>query len=298
MMLKPSSSPYTFFEAKISLQLRIYMDVKAIPCTDSWKAVIFYKSTNFDFPLLVSLRQLHVFVVKVGNHKANYLIEKYASRFFQRPKASSKKVCVTTCASLYSDTANFLSGDIGSSTKLVGVKTSPSHKVLSRRLNVVRLTRIFSENFSSLFSLGPLLFSNVLVSSGSPRLSVFIPQNSHYSSNVVDDVLIIFFFHKMSCSFQQTFVEESPLSCIQPHTVFNKKIQCNVFLPHVIITRRQFQRLKYSVCPSIFTDDLVFSRKNRLIIATCCLYCRTNRLRRTNRLKPLVRFSRNTAIEH
>ena len=82
MMLKPSCSPYTFFEAIISLQLRIYMDMKAIPCTDSWKAVIFYKSTNFDFPLLASLRQLHVFVVKVGNYKANYLVEKYASRFF------------------------------------------------------------------------------------------------------------------------------------------------------------------------------------------------------------------------
>ena len=48
--------------------------------------------------------------------------------------------------------------------------------------------------------------------SGSTRLSIFIPQNSHYSSNVVDDVLIILFFHEMSCSFQQTFMEESPLS--------------------------------------------------------------------------------------
>ena len=75
-----------FFEAIISLHLQIYMVMKAIPCTNSWKAVIFYKSTNFDFPLLVRLRQLHVFVVKVGNYKANYLIEKYASRFFRNPK--------------------------------------------------------------------------------------------------------------------------------------------------------------------------------------------------------------------
>ena len=70
------------FEAKISLQLRNYMDMKPIPFTNSWKAVILYKSSNFDFPLLVSLRQLHVFVVKKGNYKANYLVEKYASRFF------------------------------------------------------------------------------------------------------------------------------------------------------------------------------------------------------------------------
>ena len=58
------------------------MDMKAISCTDSWKAVNFYKSMNFNFPLLVGLRQLHVLVVKVGNYKANYLVEKYASRFF------------------------------------------------------------------------------------------------------------------------------------------------------------------------------------------------------------------------
>ena len=94
MMLKPSCSPYTFSEAKISLKLLIYMDMKAIPCTDSWKAVIFYKSTNFDFPLLVSLRQLHVFVAKVGNYKVNFLVENYASRFFQNPKnVSQDDVC-------------------------------------------------------------------------------------------------------------------------------------------------------------------------------------------------------------
>ena len=68
------------------------------------------------------------------------------------------------------------------------------------------------------------------------------------------------------------------------------KIQCNVFLPHALLTRCQFQRLKYSVCPSVYTDDLIFTRKNRLIIATCCLYYRTNGLRR------LVHLSINTAI--
>ena len=78
---------------------------------------------------------------------------------------------------------------------------------------------------------------------------------------------------------------------MKPHFIFNMKMQCNVFLPHVLLlTRRQFQSLKYSVCPSVYTDDLIFARKNRLIIATCCLYCRTTRLRR------LVRLSINTAI--
>ena len=86
-------------------------------------------------------------------------------------------------------------------------------------------------------------------------------------------------------------------SLMQPHTIFNKKMQCNGFLPHVLLTRRPFQRLKYSVCPSVYTDDLIFTRKNRLIIAICCLYCRTNHLRRTNRLRPLIRLSTNTANE-
>ena len=48
---------------------------------------------------------------------------------------------------------------------------------------------------------------------------------------------------------------------MQPHTIFNMKMQCNVFLPHVLLTRRQFQRLKYSVCPSVYTDNLIFTRK-------------------------------------
>ena len=50
-------------------------------------------------------------------------------------------------------------------------------------------------------------------------------------------------------------------SLMQPHTIFNMKMQCNVFLPHVLLTRRQFQRLKYSVCPSVYTDNLIFTRK-------------------------------------
>ena len=80
MMLRPSCSPHTFFEAKISLQLQIYMDMKAIPYTDSWKAVIFYNPrTTASHCSSRSLRQLHVFVVKVGNYKANYFVEKYAS---------------------------------------------------------------------------------------------------------------------------------------------------------------------------------------------------------------------------
>ena len=82
---------------------------------------------------------------------------------------------------------------------------------------------------------------------------------------------------------------------MQPHTIFNLKMQCNVFLPHVLLTRRQFQRLKYSVCPSVYTVDSIFT-KNRFIVATCWLYCRTNRLRRTNHLRRLVCLSINTAI--
>ena len=66
-------------------------------------------------------------------------------------------------------------------------------------------------------------------------------------------------------------------------------MQCNVSLPHVLLTRCQFQRLKYSVCPSVYTADLIFTRKNRLITETCCLYCPTNHLRR------LVRLCINTA---
>ena len=86
-------------------------------------------------------------------------------------------------------------------------------------------------------------------------------------------------------------------SLIQPHTIFNKKMQCNVLLPHILLTRRPFYRLKYSVCPSVYTDGLIFTRKNWLIIAICCLYCRTNRLRRTNLLRPLMRLCINTANE-
>ena len=92
------------------------------------------------------------------------------------PKTSSKTVYVTPCASLYSDAANCLSGDVG--TKQVGVRTSPSHKVLSKGLNVMRLMRMFSENSSSLFlviEFAPLLLSDVLVSSESTNLSTFIP---------------------------------------------------------------------------------------------------------------------------
>ena len=151
MMLKPSCSSYTFFEAKISLELRICMGMKVIPCTDSWKAAIFYESTNFDFPMLVSLRQLHVFVVKEATIRRITLLKNMHPDSFEIPKTSSKTVYGTPCASRYSDAANCLSGDVGSGTKLVGVKISPSHKVLSRKLNAVRLMCIFSKNSAPLF---------------------------------------------------------------------------------------------------------------------------------------------------
>ena len=51
-----------------------------------------------------------------------------------------------------------------------------------------------------------------------------------------------------------------------------------------------FDRLNFSVRLKIYTDDKIISPIYRLIITSCCLYCRTNRLRR------LVRLSINTAI--
>ena len=134
---------------------------------------------------------------------------------FEIPKTSAKTVYVTPCTRQYSHAANCLSSDVGPGTKLAGVKTIPSHKILSRWLNVMLFMRIFSKNSSVTFlviELSLLLLSDVLVSSGFTRFSIFIPQNSHYSSNEVDDVFIIFLFHEMSCSFQQTFMEVSPLS--------------------------------------------------------------------------------------
>ena len=82
---------------------------------------------------------------------------------------------------------------------------------------------------------------------------------------------------------------------MQLHTIFNMKMQCNLFLLHLLLTCRQFQHLKYSVCPSVCTDDLLFTRKIWLILATCCLYCWTNHLKRTNHLTCLARLSINIA---
>ena len=44
----------------------------------------------------------------------------------------------------------------------------------------------------------------------------------------------------------------SCFSLIQPHTIFNMKKQCNVFLPHKLLTCCQFQHLKYSIYISIY----------------------------------------------
>ena len=93
---------------------------------------------------------------------------------FKILKTSFKRVYVTPCASLYSDAANCLSGDVGSSTKLVGVKTSPSHKVLSRSFNVNLLSK-FLVTFL-VIEFDPLLLSYVSVSSGSTRLSILSPK--------------------------------------------------------------------------------------------------------------------------
>ena len=41
-------------------------------------------------------------------------------------------------------------------------------------------------------------------------------------------------------------------SLMQRHTIFNMKKQCNVFLPHILLTCCQFQHLKYSIYISIY----------------------------------------------
>ena len=194
---------------------------------------------------------------------------------FKILKTSCKRVYVTPCASLYSDAANCLSVDVGSSTKLVGVKTSPSHKVLSRSLNVNLLSK-FLVTFL-VIELDPLLLSDVSVSSGSTRLSILSPKppttqatslmmswSFSFSMKLVAlsnklswKKLAFFFFVAMSRKRNHPC-----FSLMQSHTIFNMKMQCNVFLPPVLSTRRQFQRLKYSVCPSAYTDDLIFTRKN------------------------------------
>ena len=51
-------------------------------------------------------------------------------------------------------------------------------------------------------------------------------------------------------------------SLMQPHIIFNMKMQCNMFFPHTLLTPLQLQHLKYSVCPSVYTDDLIFARKS------------------------------------
>ena len=99
--------------------------------------------------------------------------------FFEMQKTSSKIVYITPRASLYSNAANCLSGNVGSSTKLVGVKTSRSHKVLSRMLKVVIDAHLLQKFLVTFFviELGPLLLSDISVSSESTRLSIYVPQN-------------------------------------------------------------------------------------------------------------------------
>ena len=87
------------------------------------------------------------------------------------------------------------------------------------------------------------------------------PPKLPLSSNIVDDVLVIFFFHenfapsnklswrKVRFLFLCCDVKKRNHLCfslMQLHNNLNMKIQCNVFLSQVLITRRQFQRLKYS----------------------------------------------------
>ena len=197
-------------------------------------------------------------------------------------------VYVTPCASLYSDAANCLSGDVR--TKLVGVKTSPSHKVLSRELNVMRLMRIFSKNSSSLFlviELAPLLLPDVLVSSESTKLPLLEQRHWWWLDYFLlpwNELLrpTNFRGRKPTFSFFVAMSKKRNHPCVSlmhRHIMFNMEIQCNVFFPHVLSTRRQFQRLEYSICPSVYNDDLMSTRRNQLIIATCCLYCWTNPLR-------------------
>ena len=62
---------------------------------------------------------------------------------------------------------------------------------------------------------------------------------------------------------------------MQLHTIFNMKMQCNMLLPHVLLTCHQLQRLKYSVCPSVYTDDLIFTR-NKLTHYSDLLFILSN----------------------
>ena len=84
-------------------------------------------------------------------------------------------------------------------------------------------------------------------------------------------------------------------SLMQLHTIFNTKMQCNVFLPHVLLTCCQFQHLKYSVCPSVYTDALIFTR-NKLTHYSNLLFIMSNwSSQKNNCLRWLVRLSINTA---
>ena len=135
--------------------------------------------------------------------------------------------------------------------------------------------------------LGPLLLSDVAVSSGSTSLSILSPKTPitratslMMSWSFSSSMKWVAPSNKLSwkkarflflCRDDEKKRNHPCFSLMQPHTIFNMKMQCNVFLPHVLLTRRQFQRLKYSVCSSVCTNDLIFTRKSRLIIATCCL---------------------------
>ena len=64
-------------------------------------------------------------------------------------------------------------------------------------------------------------------------------------------------------------------SLMQLHAILNVKMQSNVLLPHVLLTCHQLQRLKYSVCPSAYTDDLILTR-NKLTHYSDLLFILSN----------------------
>ena len=52
---------------------------------------------------------------------------------------------------------------------------------------------------------------------------------------------------------------------------FQHEDAMNVFLPYILLTCRQFQHLKYSVRPNVYTNDLIFTRNDslfRLLVST------------------------------
>ena len=67
---------------------------------------------------------------------------------------------------------------------------------------------------------------------------------------------LLSFFHSFN---KQHRADENMIITWPNKNKIKVKIQCNVFLPHALLTCCQFQRLKYSLCPGVYADDLSFT---------------------------------------